>query len=242
MLKQWPRLAVYHSHRLMRKYVWGAVLAAVCTHKGHATVDNYVAYLLALFIALISLPIEWAVDRRSPELTKDLRFDLAGAMVALAIIRLEATRTIDNIYFTSGVGLQIAIDMYFFVIFLGAKLVGRNGSREVALLVMADIVDFIELTYSMQGCGNTEPCVWKSPAKSTKNAIVAFSFIFALVTLLLQRAEGPGQKALNALVQAIFVNFPIICIRLAIPLNEAGAIKFFGTKCWAGFQSSSHPS
>ena len=98
---------------------------------------------------------------------------------------------------------------------------------------------------------------------STRNAIVAFTFIFTLVTLLLQRAEGksgaafdvqaaapltracvaacccvaegwltaishccalvgPGQKALNALVQGLFVHLPIIIIRLSIPINEGG--------------------
>ena len=47
--------------------------------------------------------------------------------------------------------LQIAIDLFFFIIFLGAKLVGRSGTREVAMMVMADIVDLIELTFSMTG-------------------------------------------------------------------------------------------
>ena len=42
----------------------------------------------------------------------------------------------------------------------------------------------------------------------------------------LLRDTGPGQKALNALVQGMFVHFPIICIRLAIPINEGGMPSF----------------
>ena len=37
---------------------------------------------------------------------------------------------------------------------LQAKLVGRNGSREVALLIMADIVDFVELTFMINATPN----------------------------------------------------------------------------------------
>jgi len=193
------------------------IFAAICASRGHDNGENYMAYILALLLALITIPIEFAVDRRNPELTKDLRFDLAGAMIALAIMRLEATRSIANIYFVDQGTYGVAFDVFFFVIFLGAKLVGRSGSREVALLIMADIVDFVELTFTMsfaQNDGNN----WNCP-DSLANAIVAFTFIFALVTLLLQRAEGPGQKALNALVQGIFVHLPIICIRMAIPIS-----------------------
>jgi hypothetical protein len=200
------------------------------------------AYVLAMLICIVTLPIEWAVDRRNPEMTKDLRFDLAGALIALAIIRVESTRQskpnggttglggpIRGLYFESNIDdenakndtthYQVAIDVFFFVGFLGAKLVGRTGTRELALLVMADIVDFIELTFAMasfdgDGVGTLVIAV------STCNAIVAFTFIFALVTLLLQRAEGPGQKALNALVQALLVHLPIIAIRMAIPISH----------------------
>lgn len=243
------------------------VLAIVCAHHGHSFKDkdghqNWIGFLFAMFVALLALPIEWAVDRRNPELTKDLRFDLAGAIIALAIIRIEATRlptpfqcddvssacsgkwndnccTDGQIYFkvddngnTKFRGLQIGIDLIFFIIFLGAKLVGRHGSRELAMLVMADIVDFIELTFSMvrpYDAGDGQVKLWTLKlgcAPATSDAIVAFTFIFALVTLLLQRAEGPGQKALNALVQGIAVHLPIICIRLAIPLNEGNAPSF----------------
>jgi len=156
------------------------------------------------------------------------RFDLAGAMIALAIMRLEATRNYDNIYFKNQGTYGVAFDLFFFCIFLGAKLVGRSGSREVALLIMADIVDFVELTFTIQfsqavNADGTQ--VWQCP-ESLQNAIIAFTFIFALVTLLLQRAEGPGQKALNALVQGIFVHLPIICIRMAIPITIEGAPSF----------------
>lgn len=200
------------------------VLAAACAHNGRQEGENWVAYLLALFVALITLPIEWAVDRRNPELTKDLRFDLAGAMIALAIIRLEATRHTDQVYFAKQTSFGVMIDLFFFCIFLGAKLVGRNGSREVALLIMADIVDFVELTFMINATPNGASS-WTCPTP-TRDAIVAFTFIFALVTLLLQRAEGPGQKALNALVQGVFVHLPIICIRLAIPIAVEGMPSF----------------
>jgi len=204
------------------------IFAAICASKGHDNNENYMAYVLALLIALITIPIEFAVDRRNPELTKDLRFDLAGAMIALAIMRLEATRNYDNIYFKNQGTYGVAFDLFFFCIFLGAKLVGRSGSREVALLIMADIVDFVELTFTIQfsqavNADGTQ--VWQCP-ESLQNAIIAFTFIFALVTLLLQRAEGPGQKALNALVQGIFVHLPIICIRMAIPITIEGAPSF----------------
>jgi hypothetical protein len=245
------------------------ILAIVCAHFGNVHKDDghqhWGAYLLAMIIALAALPIEWAVDRRNPELTKDLRFDLAGAIIALAIIRIEATRLPDaydcsageggrpcsseipwkqcctdgQIYFkvdangnTKYRGLQIGIDLIFFLVFLGAKLVGRHGSRELAMLVMADIVDFIELTFSMvqtirdPSDGGQGFVLKLGCAPATSDAIVAFTFIFALVTLLLQRAEGPGQKALNALVQGLAVHLPIICIRLAIPLNEGNAPSF----------------
>jgi len=203
------------------------------------------AYVFALIVSLITLPIEWAVDRRNPEMTKDLRFDLAGALIALAIIRLESTRQVGGyslegtscrgMYFeTENTHFQVAIDLFFFVSFLGAKLVGRTGSRELAMLVMADIVDFIELTFSMANFTSTSAdgvtvvsCnIANKISGSTCNAVVAFTFIFALVTLLLQRAEGPGQKALNALVQGLFVHIPLIAIRLAIPLSESNQTSF----------------
>jgi len=40
------------------------------------------AYIVAIILCLVSLPIEYAVDKRSPDTTKDIRFDLGGAMVA----------------------------------------------------------------------------------------------------------------------------------------------------------------
>lgn len=101
------------------------------------------AYVFALLVSLITLPIEWAVDRRDKEMTKDLRFDLAGALIALAIIRLESTRQVGyspiepgvacrGMYFeTDHTHFQVAIDVFFFIAFLGAKLVGRTGSREL---------------------------------------------------------------------------------------------------------------
>ena len=84
------------------------------------------------------------MDRRNPEMTKDLRFDLAGALIALAIIRLESTRQVGGyslegtscrgMYFeTENTHFQVAIDLFFFVSFLGAKLVGRTGSRELCV-------------------------------------------------------------------------------------------------------------
>jgi hypothetical protein len=205
------------------------VLAILFTAKGKDNNENWIAYLLAFFVAVITLPIEWAVDRRNPELTKDLRFDLAGAMVALAIMRVEATRNARQLYFVKSAN-AIALDVYFFLIFLGAKLVGRCGSREIAMLVMADIVDFIELTFAIQDeqtgyCGVSNGGAKCAP-KATRDAIVGFTFIFTLVTLLLQRAEGPGQKALNALVQGVFVHLPIVCLRLSIPINEGGMPSF----------------
>ena len=97
-----------------------------------------------------------------------------------------------------------------------------------AMLVMADIVDFIELTFSMASITSVDGAVSCTVAikGSTCNAIVAFTFIFALVTLLLQRAEGAGQKALNALVQGVCVHIPLIAIRLAIPLSESNQTSF----------------
>jgi hypothetical protein len=201
------------------------------------------AYVFAMIVSVITLPIEWAVDRRNPEMTKDLRFDLAGALIALAIIRLESTRQIGGysiqgtkcrgMYFeTENTHFQVAIDVFFFIAFLGAKLVGRTGSRELAMLVMADIVDFIELTFAMTSFTGVkgdaaDPVLCNVAIKGpTCNAIVAFTFIFALVTLLLQRAEGPGQKALNALVQGIFVHVPLIAIRLAIPISQSNQTSF----------------
>jgi len=201
-----------------------------------AAKESVGAYVFALLVSLITLPIEWAVDRRDKEMTKDLRFDLAGALIALAIIRLESTRqsgtitdTCRGMYFeTDHTHFQVAIDVFFFIAFLGAKLVGRTGSRELAMLVMADIVDFIELTFSMASITSVDGAVSCTVAikGSTCNAIVAFTFIFALVTLLLQRAEGAGQKALNALVQGVFVHIPLIAIRLAIPLSESNQTSF----------------
>ena len=47
-------------------------------------------------------PRQLAVERRNKEITKDLRFDLAGAMIAYGIIRIEATRNKDQIYFKYG--------------------------------------------------------------------------------------------------------------------------------------------
>ena len=57
------------------------------------------------------------------------------------------------------------------------------------MLVMADIVDFIELTFSIKG-----DTYVAQPSSATVNAIVCFTFIFILVTLLIHRAETPGQK------------------------------------------------
>ena len=99
------------------------------------------------------------------------------------------------------------------------------------MLVMADIVDFIELTFSMANFqisqeGVISCNIANKISGSTCNAIAAFTFIFALVTLLLQRAEGPGQKALNSLVQGLFVHIPLIAIRLAIPLSESNQTSF----------------
>ena len=68
------------------------------------------------------------------------------------LIRIQATRVPSELYFTVN-SIQIAMDLYFFCVFLGAKMVGRNGSRDLALLVMADIVDFIELTLLIGGSG-----------------------------------------------------------------------------------------
>ena len=47
------------------------------------------------------------------------------------------------------IGLWVLICFFFRLALslLQAKLVGRSGSREVALLIMADIVDFVELTF-----------------------------------------------------------------------------------------------
>lgn len=81
-------------------------------------------------------------------MTKDLRFDLAGALIALAIIRLESTRQIGGyslegtpcrgMYFeTENTHFQVAIDVFFFISFLGAKLVGRTGSRELYVIYQA---------------------------------------------------------------------------------------------------------
>lgn len=96
---------------------------------------------------------------------------------------------------------------------------------------MADIVDFIELTFSMQGWigVDAEGGYKHFPSEissTTNNAIVAFTFIFILVSLLIQRAETPGQKALNAIVQGLLVHLPIICIRGAIGIQEAGMPSF----------------
>ena len=107
-----------------------------------AAKESVGAYVFALLVSLITLPIEWAVDRRDKEMTKDLRFDLAGALIALAIIRLESTRQVGysklepvacrGMYFeTENTHFQVAIDVFFFIAFLGAKLVGRTGSREL---------------------------------------------------------------------------------------------------------------
>eukprot|EP00040_Diaphanoeca_grandis_P002433 m.21635 g.21635 ORF g.21635 m.21635 type:complete len:269 (-) comp13489_c0_seq1:435-1241(-) len=196
-------------------------LAIACIQIGHQNNDNIIAYIIAFILALVCIPLECAVDRRNPELTKDLRFDLAGALIAYGIIRIEATRRADHIYFNPGKSLQIFMDLYFFFVFVGAKLVGRTGTREVALLVMADIVDFVELTFSIRG----DEYVNK-PTEATQDAIVCFTFIFILVTLLIHRAETPGQRALNAIVQGLMVHLPIIFIRGFIGIGE-GAMPSF---------------
>lgn len=57
------------------------------------------------------------------------------------------------------------------------------------MLVMADIVDYVELTFSIKGDSYV-----KNPSPATVGAIVFFTFVFILVTLLIHRAETPGQK------------------------------------------------
>lgn len=173
-----------------------------------------------MIITLVSIPVELVVERRNKDLTKDLRFDLSCALIAYGVIRIEATRNKDQIYFAKR-GFQISMDLFFFFAFLGAKMVGRRGSREVAMLVMADIVDFIELTFSITG-----DQLENTPSSPTIDAIVCFTFVFILVTLLIQRAETPGQKALNALVQGLLVHLPIIFIRCFIGLNESNMPSF----------------
>lgn len=195
-------------------------IAIAAADLGHKNDENIIAYIIALIITVICIPIELAVERRNKEITKDLRFDLAGALISYGIIRIEATRNKDQIYFQH-TSFQIMMDLFFFFAFLGAKMVGRTGTREVAMLIMADIVDYIELTFLINGADNV-----KDPSSATINAIVCFSFIFILVTLLIQRAETAGQKALNALVQGALVHLPIIFIRSFIGLNESGMPSF----------------
>jgi len=195
-------------------------LAIAAIEIGHRNGDNIIAYIIAFLITLISIPLECAVDRRNPELTKDLRFDLAGALISYGIIRMEATRRGTGIYF-SLTSLQIFMDLFFFFVFVGAKLVGRSGTREVAMLVMADIVDFVELTFSIKGDSYIS-----TPSETTQDAIVAFTFIFILVSLLVHRAETPGQKALNAIVQGLLVHLPIIFVRSFIGIKEGGMPSF----------------
>jgi hypothetical protein len=58
-----------------------------------------------------------------------------------------------------------------------AKLMGRTGSREIGMLIMADIVDFIELTFAMRGhnCNisdaGTQTCQFM-PTRATQDAII----------------------------------------------------------------------
>ena len=57
------------------------------------------------------------------------------------------------------------------------------------MLVMADIVDYVELTFSIKGDTYVQ-----TPSSATVGAIVFFTFVFILVTLVIHRAETPGQK------------------------------------------------
>lgn len=72
---------------------------------------------------------------------------------------------------------------------LQAKLVGRTGSREIGMLIMADIVDFIELTFAMRGhgcnsCNNVTLCQF-TPSKSTQDAIIVCHELAAPIPLVL---------------------------------------------------------
>lgn len=195
-------------------------IAAAAMDYGHSNNENIIAYIIAFLITVVAIPVELAVERRNKEITKNLRFDLAGAMIAYGIIRIEATRNKDQIYFKHD-SFQIMMDLFFFFSFLGAKMVGRTGSREVAMLVMADIVDYVELTFSIKGDTYVQ-----TPSSATVGAIVFFTFVFILVTLVIHRAETPGQKALNALVQGGLVHLPIIFIRCFIGVNEQNMPSF----------------
>lgn len=97
----------------------------------HVTGDKaFGAYYFAAALAVVGLVVEFFVDKRNPELTVDARFDLGIAFFAYAVIRLESTREMDNLYFRNE-GWALASDLFFFFGFVGAKLTSASASREV---------------------------------------------------------------------------------------------------------------
>eukprot|EP00038_Savillea_parva_P008297 m.176044 g.176044 ORF g.176044 m.176044 type:complete len:288 (-) comp14098_c0_seq1:57-920(-) len=210
------------------------ILAIVGADVGHKHQENYGLYVVGFFLTLIGLIMEYVVERRNDGDEMAIRFDLSLALLSYGLMRIQATATENEIYFEVD-GFQTAMDLYFFLAFLGAKLVGRTGSREIGMLIIADIVDFIELTFAMRGhgcntCDNggtiTTSCQF-NPSRETKNAIITFTFVFILVTIfVIRRADTAGQKSVNAITQGLFVHFPIICVRAAIPLNLEGMVSF----------------
>lgn len=197
--------------------------------------DNQGAYIFATILAIASVLVELAVDKRNPELSQSGRFDLGLTFIAYGIIRLESsmvkTSTIDDQtteydfhLFFDDPSFALASDLFFFFGFVGAKLFNPRSSREVALLVMASIVDYCELTYSIR---QFKPDGTVVPLNQpTIDAILAFTFIFMCATPVLSRMETQGQKSLNALFRIIMVHLPIICVRAAIPIDEGGMTSF----------------
>jgi hypothetical protein len=55
-----------------------------------------------------------------------IRFDLSFALLAYGLMRIQATATENEIYFEVD-GFQTAMDLYFFLAFLGVSRVPRHG-------------------------------------------------------------------------------------------------------------------